>query len=487
MKNWIKKATKYLKQSLEPVPQELNELDWKEFLSSNKEKLAKHISAFANHAGGGYLVFGIEDKTANLKGIEQTEVAGIVDKLSSICRNNLEPVTSIDHTIYEYNNTPLLFIFIRENAIKPVYLKQENIEHSFIRSGGTTRKASRQEIGALMLNSKIPVYEELHASTLKNSDQIISLLDFSGIYKLLKKPVSDNRDEILYWLSDEKMIKRIDTSGYYITNFGALAAARNLSDFDNLERKAIRLIKYEGTDKTGESKEYPGSKGYAIGFEGLIQFITNLLPGSEVVKDALRSDTSIYPEIAIRELIANALIHQDFTIRGSSPMIEIFKDRIEITNPGKLLPNKKIDRLIRTTPESRNEVLAAAFRRYGICEERGSGFEKAITAIEFFGLPPLKIEEIDNSFRVTLYSPRTFAQMTDSERIEAAYQHSIIQYYSPEGGMSNISLRNRFQMHNRQTSQVSRLIKEALEKKRIKLKDPDSNSKKFTKYIPYWA
>ena len=74
-------------------------------------------------------------------------------------------------------------------------------------------------------------------------------------------------------------------------------------------------------------------------------------------------------------------------------MIEIFADRIEISSPGKLLPGKKIDRLIRATPESRNEVLAAAFRRFNICEERGSGFEKAITAIEFFGLPPLKMEE----------------------------------------------------------------------------------------------
>ncbi|TBO45063.1 ATP-binding protein [Pedobacter kyonggii] len=115
------------------------------------------------------------------------------------------------------------------------------------------------------------------------------------------------------------------------------------------------------------------------------------MPGSEIIKNALREETSVYPDIAIREIIANALIHQDFTIRGSGPMIEIFEDRIEISNPGKLLPTKKIDRLIRTSPESRNEILAAAFRRYNICEERGSGFEKSVRAIELFGLPPLKI------------------------------------------------------------------------------------------------
>jgi len=76
-------------------------------------------------------------------------------------------------------------------------------------------------------------------------------------------------------------------------------------------------------------KEFPGSKGYAIGFEGLIEFTKALLPGSEIIKNALRTETTVYPEIAIRELVANALIHQDFSIRGSVPMIEIFADRIE--------------------------------------------------------------------------------------------------------------------------------------------------------------
>src|SRR4051812_35206698 len=103
------------------------------------------------------------------------------------------------------------------------------------------------------------------------------------------------------------MLVEVDTDGFYITNFGALAAAQNLNEFDGLSRKTIRLIKYEGKTKTGTSKEFPGSKGYAIGFENLIQFIKAQLPGSEVIKHALRSETSIYPEVAIRELVANAL------------------------------------------------------------------------------------------------------------------------------------------------------------------------------------
>lgn len=486
MKSWINKAIEYLTKSLGKVPQELNELDWKESLSPNNSKLCQHICAFANHPGGGYLVFGIEDSTATPIGINKEEANSIVGKLANLCRDGVNPLVSIDHSIEEFDGAHLLFVYIKESAVKPVYIGGKTIEDTFIRSGGSTRKGSRPEIGGLMLNSKTPVFEELHASKLKNQIEILTLLDYASIYNLLKKPVPSNADEIIYWMLQEKMIVDVDGNGYYITNLGALAAAHALSEFDTLSRKSLRVIKYEGKNKAGESKEFPGNKGYAIGFEGLIQFVKSLLPGSEVIKHGIRVDTSLYPEIALRELIANALIHQDFSIRGSGPMIEIFEDRIVISNPGRLLPSKKIDRLIRTTPESRNEVLAYAFRRYNICEERGSGFEKAVIAIELFGLPPLKFEEQENSFKVILSAPKTFAEMSEQERTDACYQHAIIQYYG-NGGMSNASLRQRFGMHDKQASQISRLIKDVIELGKIKPKDPESESKKFTVYIPYWA
>lgn len=486
IKNWIKRAFEFLEHSLNPVPQELNELDWKEELSPDNKKLSRHISAFANNPGGGFLVFGIENKTGTPTGITQIQAETIIQKLSSLCRDMVNPLVSIDHAIESYNGKSLLFVFIKESAVKPVHLASGTIEDAYIRSGGTTRKASRQEIGSLMLNSKTPHYEELHASKLKSSSEILDTLDYRSIYKLLEKPIPQSQEEILKWMEHEKMIQAVDGAGYYITNFGALAAAYNLKDFDDLARKSIRVIKYKGKNKSETEKEYPGSKGYAIGFEGLIEFVKLLLPGSEIIKNALRKETVVYPEIALRELIANSLIHQDFSVRGSGPMIEIFDDRIEISNPGKLLPTKKIDRLIRTTPESRNEILASAFRRYNICEERGSGFEKAVTAIELFGLPPLRFEELENSFRVTMYCPKTFAELSPAERVEACYQHSILKYYMG-GGMTNTSLRERFKMHEKQRPQVSLVIKEALAKGKIKAKDPDNESTKFAEYIPFWG
>ena len=484
-KLWIKRAVEYLKQSLSPIPHELNEIDWKENLSPDNRRLCNHLSAFSNYPGGGFLVFGIEDTTAELKGITKENAEEIVLKLSNLSRDSLNPAVSIDHSIEEYDGFPLLFIYIKESAVKPVS-SSRSIEDAYIRSGGTTRKASRQELGFLMLNSKTPHYEELYASTLKTSAEVFDLLDFRSIFKLLGKPTPQTSEEILRWMEEEKMIKRIEDDGYYILNFGALSSAYNLNQFDDLSRKSVRVIKYKGVTKRETEKEQIDVKGYAIGYEGLINYINALLPSSEIIKNALRSEATIYPEIALRELIANALIHQDFTVRGAGPMIEIFDDRIEISNPGKLLPSKRIERLIRTTPESRNEILASAFRRYGICEERGSGFEKAVSAIELYGLPPLKFEELENSFRVTMYSPKPFAKLTLQERVEACYQHSIIQYYSV-GGMTNASLRERFKMNERQRPQISLVIKEALAQHVIKPKDPNNTSMKFAEYIPFWG
>ena len=486
MKNWIDKAIALLVKSMEPVPNEQNELDWKQNLSPNKDRMAEHISAFANLPGGGFFVLGIDNETSQIMGVNKEQAREIVERLSNIARNRLEPTVQIKHHIAEYKGRPLLFCHIPESNIKPVHIKNKSIEEAFIRSGGCTHKASRQELARLMLNSQIPKFEELYASRTISEEEVFELLDVKNVIRLLEKPMPQTQDEALKILTDEKMLSPVDDKGYYITNLGVLTAAKNLHNFEDLSRKTIRLIEYKGKTKLETKKEYPNDKGYAIGFEDLIASIIRLLPGNEVIGRALREEQPVYPEIAIRELVANALIHQDFTIRGASSMVEIFEDRIEITNPGRLIPEKTIDRLIRTSPESRNEILASEFRKLHICEERGSGLEKAVSAIELYGLPPLKMQEIDNSFRVTMYKPKPFAQLTQAERIEACYQHCVICYYSV-GGMSNASLRERFKMHEKQRPQISLVIKEALTLGKIKPKNPENTSMKFIEYIPVWG
>lgn len=482
-KYWIAAVLHCLEQSLSPVPHEVNELDWKASLSDLKDRLAEHLMAFANHPNGGALVFGVAN-TGQLEGVEQDAVEQIANTLANLGRDAVEPPLALDHAVVDFKGVPLLLVHIPEQAVKPAHRRGKAIEETWVRSAGTTRKASRHEVGALMLNSATPRWEELRATSLLSLDDVLARLDVATIAKLLQRPLPSDHTELERWLIAEGLAVA-DGRGLYITNFGAIAAARKLDEFGTLERKRIRVIRYRGTNKVDTIDELPGQRGYAVGFEGLIGYLKRALPHSEVIQQSLRTEVSIYPEIALRELIANALIHQDFTVTGAGPMVEIYDDRIEVTNPGTLLPGKRPDRLIGTTPESRNEQLASSFRLYRICEERGTGFQKVVSAIELFGLPPLVFTPQENAFRVTLYAPRKFADMSQTERIEACYQHATLQYLS-SNTLTNTTLRERFKLHEKSRNQITNLIGDAVASGRIKRKDAGSGNK-FAEYLPYWA
>jgi ATP-dependent DNA helicase RecG len=485
VKNWITQALELLRASLEPPKHELNELDWKFTLSPDTKRLTEHLSALSNHPGGGYLVFGI-DPSGTPVGVDGSAVEATVSRLANLGRSGLEPPLALDHAVEEYQSVRLLFVRVPESAVKPVHLRGRSFEESFIRSAGTTRKASRQEIGTLMLNSRTPRWEELHASVLMQDAEFTARLNVEPIFNMLERPHPSGSEELLAWMSAEKFIVREPKGGGYMTNLGAIAAARRLADFQDLSRKAVRVVVYDGLNKARTRLEQEGTRGYAISFQGLIEFVMAQLPQSEVIEEALRQKRRVYPEIALREIVANALIHQDFSITGAGPLIEIYDDRIEVSNPGGLLPSKRLDRLIGTQPESRNEYLARAFRRYRICEERGSGLIKAGLEIELHGLPPIEFTAGSNHFKVTLFAPRTFAKMSPQERLQACYQHAVLRYYS-DGVMTNTSLRERLKMPEKQRSMVSVLIQEAIDRKLVKPADPENRSRKFAEYVPFWA
>ena len=483
-KHWIVHALSSLKSSLEPVPHELNELDWKVSLSDNKDRLTEHLIALANLPTGGYLVYGVADSGARLVGVDQLQVEEAIARLSNLGRDAIDPPLALEHAVVEYHDVALLLVHVPEQMNKPVHRRGKGIEEAWIRSGGTTRKASRSDIGSLMLHSHAPRWEELRATSLMPPNEVTRCLDLETISKLLQRPLPIDEQELMHWLIEQNMILP-DGVGYYITNLGGIAAARDLSLLNALQRKSIRVIRYRGTNKVDTTDELVGKKGYAVGFEGLIGYLKRVLPHSEVIQQSLREQVSLYPEIALRELIANALIHQDFTVTGAGPTIEIYDDRITFTNPGALLPSKRLDRLIGTPPESRNELLASKFRMYRICEERGTGFQKVVSAVELFGMPPVVFTPLENAFQVTLYAPRQFSDMSQQERIEACYQHAVLQYFSSQT-LTNTTLRTRFKVSERQRNQITNLIADAVEAGRIRRKDTTSGNK-FAEYIPYWA
>ena len=192
----------------------------------------------------------------------------------------------------------------------------------------------------------------------------------------------------------------------------------------------------------------------------------------------------MYPEIALRELIANAMIHQDFTINGTGILIELFSNRIEISNPGE--PLISIDRFIDHNPISRNEKLASIMRRLKVCEEKGSGIDKVIQSVELFQLPAPKFLEYDNGTKVILYSHKKLSEMEKEDKIRACYQHACLQYVLGDK-MTNETLRKRFNIEKKNSAIASRILSEAVLSEMIKETQSNSESKKYKSYLPYWA
>ncbi|MEO8661649.1 MAG: ATP-binding protein, partial [Bryobacteraceae bacterium] len=269
-----------------------------------------------------------------------------------------------------------------------------------------------------------------------------------------------------------------------VTKIGALLLARKLADFETVARKAIRVIVYKGKNRIETIKEQIGARGYAVGFEGLIGYINDQLPSNEEIGKALRREARVYPELAVRELVANALIHQDLTMRGVSPTVEVFIDRIEITNPGEPLIDTL--RFIDEPPRSRNEALAAFMRRVNICEERGSGIDKVISQAELYQMPAPEFRVTGHATIAILYAPRLLRGMDRSDRIRACYQHAALQYVSGQV-MTNASLRKRLGIDEKNYAMASRVIADAITEGLIKPKDAASTSKKHASYVPFWA
>ena len=481
-------SNEQLKKLIDDLVKQPNESEWVEFKLNfhSEQEIGERLSALSNGAcinnqDYGYLVFGIEDKTHIIKGTTfkpRIHKKGN-EELENWLAQRLDP--RIDFRIYEFDYDEIrkiaLFV-IPATQHRPV----DFFHKAYIRIGSLTRSLNEfpEKESKIWRKQSKPFEIEIAKENLSPSD-IISLLSTETYFDLLKLPYPQTQDAVIQKLIDEKLV--VKSKGQLaITNLGAILLAKNLPDFENVARKSVRVIVYKGTNKVETEREQIGIKGYAIGFERLVDWINSQLPANEEIGKALRKETRMYPEIAIRELVANALIHQDFMAKGF-PMIEIFKDRIEISNPGSPLitPDRFIDSYI-----SRNEKLADLMRRMGFCEEKGSGLDKVIYNNELYQLPPINVITDETRTRVTIYAYKDLNSLDKKEKIRACYQHSCLKWVSNDK-MSNQSLRERFSIDDKNAAIASRIIKDTFEAGMIKEDDPDNKSRKHRSYVPFWA
>jgi len=466
------------------------ESEWLEFKvnNSNPQEIGEYISAISNSAcyhkqKYGYLVFGIEDETHRLVGTKfdpRKEKKGN-QELENWVATQLSP--RIDFNIYQFSIEELDFVIFRISATRNQPVSFRGTPYIRIGSYKKALDDHPERERAIWNKQDNYIFEKAIAMEHVKDDDVLSLIDYTGYFELIDFRLPDNRKGIIDKLLQERII--VKNGVYYdITNLGALLFAKELDRFDALSRKAMRVIFYDGKNRIKTIREQLGKKGYAVGFEGLIKYFSDNLPSNEIIDAALRRQVTLYPILALRELIANAIIHQDFSILGSSPMVEVFSNRIEITNPGKPLIDPL--RFVDHSPESRNEVLARFMRRLNICEERGSGIDKVVFECEYNQLPAHEVIVGDNYTRIIMYGPKKLKQMDKQDKIRACYLHACLKYVSGEM-MTNQSLRDRFGIEEHNYSTASRIISDAIASGLIKDFDVDNKSKKYAKYVPYWV
>lgn len=467
------------------------ETEWIEVKHNRADaaEIGECVSALSNAAAlygksGAYILWGVDDKSRELVGTtfrpRQTKVGN--EELENWLLTQLDPRVDVRIHEGETEGKSVVLFEIQPALNRPVRFKGME----YIRIGSYTKKLHdhpEKERELWRVFERKP-FEKGMAKEGATSDDVLSLLDYPNYFRLTEQQLPDNRATILDRLTSEKIILPTTGGGYNITNVGAVLFARSLRDFDRLDRKALRVIIYRGDNRVETIKEQTGGKGYAIGFEGAISYINDQLPQNEQIGQSLRREVRMYPEIAVRELAANALIHQDFNVSGAGPMLEIFADRMEISNPG--VPLIDTLRFIDEPPRSRNEALAALMRRMSICEERGSGIDKVIFSAEMFQLPAPDFCVTGASTVAVLYGPRQFAQMDREERIRACYQHACLQYVSGKR-MSNASFRKRLGIKDKNYPQASLIFRDTIDAGLIKPHSDGAGSRKDASYVPFWA
>ncbi len=338
------RSTEYLVGLVRELRKLSHETEWSEFKVNYRESRAvgRYISALANAAAlhgktHAYMLWGIENGTHTVVGTDFSPATAKKgnEPLETWLLRLLSP--RIDFHFYEVTADERRVVLLEIDRASQQPVAFEGV--GFIRVGNTTKKLKEypgKERTLWHVFDQVSFEDGVIVEQV-NDEDVLLMLNYPKYFDLLDVSLPDGRAAILDALRRDRLIACCEAGGFNITNLGAILFARNLGDFPRLRRKALRIIEYRGTSRTEALAEHEGMRGYASDFEGLMDYIDARLPKHEVIGKALRRTVPEFPGLALRELVANALIHQDFHVTGAGPTVEIFEGRIEITNPGEPL------------------------------------------------------------------------------------------------------------------------------------------------------
>lgn len=344
--------------------------DKKQMLEIKRPKSwIKSVSAFANGEGG-TLIFGISDDD-QIIGLEDAE--SDAEKISEEIKTKLDPVPVVNLEYKEIDGKRLILLHVYPGQETPYYYIGDKQRLAFVRIGNESVTADRIQLKTLVLKGSGRTYDSL-PSNYRFEDMAFSKLR-SVHYKRLQRSFDDS--EFVSW-------GIVDENGN-LTNAGAL-----LADESPVRQSRIFCTRWNGMDMTsglGEAIDDVELEGCVIGqLQDAVSFVRNNSHKKWWKENDHREELPDYPERAVTEAIANAIIHRDYLQMGSEIHIDMYDDRLEIYSPGGMMDGRLIQQLDPLTVPSkrRNPLLADFFSRLGLMERRGSGMKKIIDSYKKF-------------------------------------------------------------------------------------------------------
>ncbi len=445
---------------------EYNFLDFKLDLSNKNERLKEHINAFGNLEIGGCFVFGVDDFVP--VGIKE-DGDPIIQRVTHIASNTQEPKLNVEIFSVTINSKQLLCLHILSGSSKPVFIKDRAPLGGiacFKRTGSLTIAMSIQEIKDLLAHSTEKYYDESVVE-----DAVVEDLDFEKLCSLLPMDTSKPwlAKNIAILKDNQIVVGHAKTPK--VTVAGWLCFAKNVQAKRQFRNAYIEFQIFSSTTRENPVKkqEIKGTLSEQIEQSILIlqQYIW-LIPEIHGVK---REDIPAYQDRVLREVVTNSLVHRDYTKMHQPVKIALFSNRLEIENPGGLMPGLTTLNLVHKR-DWRNPLLAELMKKFGFGEMDGQGIDRLYAATIAVKVPPPIFISSHSSFSVMLSAPKLFEEFTFEEK-----HIMIIIMLIMQEKIDNESVRRCFDIT---AEKASTLLKSMVVDHIIEL---SGRSRKYAKYV----
>jgi ATP-dependent DNA helicase RecG len=369
-----------------------NESKTLEFKENTKSlpTILKAIVAFANTSGGA-IVIGVKDKTKEIIGIEH--VLQEEERLASVIADSIRPLLIPDIQIRSYRNRELIIILVPHIA-GPVYLKATGLERGvYVRIGSTNRLADHENILSLQMIAKNISFDELPCvgTTLPDVDD-----------NLIKQQLASRFKSITYHQYQSLGISAKHSNKSVISNGGVLLFCRDRYKW--FPDSAIQCVCFAGETRAEIIDQIDITSPLIVALDEIVMFIKRHTKTSAKIGELKRKDIPQFPPLAVREAVINAIIHADYSMKGTSTQIAIFSNRIEFTNPGALPYGQTIELALSGISRMRNRMMGRIFREIKMIERLGTGLQRIVDIYKKLPVIQPTFEELNTYFRVTLFS-----------------------------------------------------------------------------------